>query len=489
MGTAITLDVGDMTVDWNKNHRGADHGALFQSSDRTRRPSEQIDYGYFDTDDPQLADMEAAFARSLADIVPRLELMGFCLGSIEAAYNRAAEASRDYRADLDDAEVESPVETMTWAEFLGFVNAHPIEDLDDTFISGFGVEARRRSMGRFADNGAIERIPFYSSGDNGYSERSHYGDLFRFLHPYAVRRTLAECPANRQLEVVWRYGALVNTGWATRGEFKPEARRAQTFLIATEGSSDTQILKHALALLRPHITDFFRFVDMSDGYPFTGTGSLRNFATGLAGIDVHNQVLLVLDNDAEGRDACARIERLRLPANMRATCLPDLAELEAIPARGPDGLRASDVNDRAAAIECYLDLDAPQLPPPEVRWTNYKAAADIYQGALVRKDTHTRLFLKQTKSSLMEGSYDPTKITKVVDHIFRVCAEIAAENNQWFRSPVSSYVLRAKVARSNDLEPASTHPLRRVLTTVAKHLIQAVGPEQQHTNTFTQFQP
>ena len=89
----------------------------------------------------------------------------------------------------------------------------------------------------------------------------------------------------------------------------------------------------------------------------------------------------------------------------------------------------------------------------------------------------------------MEDNYDTTKITKAVDHIFRACTETAAENNQWSRAPVLLYLLRARVARFEPLEPASAHPSWRVVTTVAKHLFQAVRPEQQHANTFTQFQP
>ncbi len=48
---------------------------------------------------------------------------------------------------------------------------------------------------------------------------------------------------------MWQYGPLVEAGWATEREFVPHARRTETFLIATEGSSDVHILKHALALL------------------------------------------------------------------------------------------------------------------------------------------------------------------------------------------------------------------------------------------------
>ncbi|TGT57216.1 hypothetical protein EN802_34550, partial [bacterium M00.F.Ca.ET.159.01.1.1] len=90
-------------------------------------------------------------------------------------------------------------------------------------------------------------------------------------------------------------------------------------------------------------------------HPFSGTGSLVKFAEGLAKIDVQNQVLVVLDNDAEGMDALEAIKRFRLPSNMRALCLPELDEFRDFPARGPDGVTNSDINGRAAAIECYLD--------------------------------------------------------------------------------------------------------------------------------------
>ena len=60
----------------------------------------------------------------------------------------------------------------------------------------------------------------------------------------------------------------MQAGWATEREFVPHARRTETFLIATEGSSDVHILKHALALLRPGIADFFRFIDVSESHPF-----------------------------------------------------------------------------------------------------------------------------------------------------------------------------------------------------------------------------
>ena len=176
------------------------------------------------------------------------------------------------------------------------------------------------------------------------------------LHPYSVVRLLAEGKANENASVIWRYGPLVDAGWATEQEFIPDARRTETFLIATEGSSDVHILKHAMALLRPGIQDFFRFIDVSESHPFSGTGNLVKFAEGLAKIDVQNQVIFLFDNDAEGLDAHQRLSKLTLPINMRGAMLPELEAFRVFPAQGPEGLRKADINRRAAAIECYLDL-------------------------------------------------------------------------------------------------------------------------------------
>jgi len=74
------------------------------------------------------------------------------------------------------------------------------------------------------------------------------------------------------------------------------------FLIVTEGSSDTYIIKKALEILRPDILDFFSFIDMQENYPFTGGGNLLNFCKGLSSIKIQNKVLVIFDNDTEGVD-------------------------------------------------------------------------------------------------------------------------------------------------------------------------------------------
>jgi hypothetical protein len=127
--------------------------------------------------------------------------------------------------------------------------------------------------------------------------------------------------------------------------------------------------------------------------------------------------LFILDNDAEGLDALRRLERLNMPANMRAMLLPDDDAFCSFPAIGPEGTRNSDINGRAAAIECYLDLRLPTYPPAVVRWSNYKKDIDAWQGALEFKETYMRHFFAQTPETLRSGNYDISRLERLLDKI------------------------------------------------------------------------
>ncbi|MNC43053.1 hypothetical protein D3C75_918960 [compost metagenome] len=207
------------------------------------------------------------------------------------------------------------------------------------------------------------------------------------------------------------------------------ARRGQTILIATEGSSDARIIKHGLNLLCADVADFFRFVDLEEAHPFWGTGNLVKFAEGLLRIDVHNQIIFVLDNDAEGLDAFQRLGKLSLPENMRAMMLPDMDEFRQFPARGPEGVVNCDINGRAVAIECYLDLNLPSYGQAHVQWSNYKKEVGAWQGALEHKETYMRRFLGETKESLEKGKYDTSKLKVVLNALISEATSLISEQN------------------------------------------------------------
>jgi hypothetical protein len=427
LGTEITLDVGGVSLTYSKNFRGIDHGSLFQEQDRKSVRGEQIDYDYFEETGESPVAMEMALSRPLKDVVPRLQLLGFSLERVKREYERTAEAWREERRSLADDEQDALPDLMSFDEFRQFVTQHPLRSLDETFISGTGKANEARVRGRFNNEVITARLPRYSPYDfQAYSERSYFGELVNIMHPYSVMRLLAECKANEDDEVIWHYGPLVDAGWANESDFVPNARRTETFLVATEGSSDAHILKHAFGLLRPEIADFFRFIDVSESHPFPGTGNLLKFAEGLAKIDVHNQVVFLFDNDAEGFDAHRRLSNRLLPVNMRAIMLPELDRFRAFRARGPEGVSETDINRRAAAIECYLDLDAGGFPPAQVLWTNYKREVKAYQGSLEHKESYIKEFLRQTSDTLSAGSYDTSKINTALDALVSECSSITA---------------------------------------------------------------
>jgi hypothetical protein len=185
-----------------------------------------------------------------------------------------------------------------------------------------------------------------------------------------------------------------------------------------------------LDLLRPGVADFFRFIDVSESHPFSGTGNLVKFAEGLAKIDVQNHILFLFDNDAEGLEALQRLAKLALPGNMRGTMLPELEAFRAFPAQGPEGLRDADINRRAAAIECYLDLNLGCYTPPKIRWTNYKSTRGDYQGALEFKESYVKGFLEQTPATIAKGSYNLSKIEAILDLVAAECVAIAVGRSE-----------------------------------------------------------
>lgn len=424
MGTEIYLKLGSVTLDWSKNSVGSDHGVLFQESDRTRIHSETLNYESCAERDISTETAEKAFARSLQATLPRLELLGHTVAVVKAEYDACVAGWGEYQKDVSEQDERAAPRALSFEEFIEFLARHPINALDTAYMENFEPEDYAKTRHRLDADPATDRIPNIEDGD-GYCEADYFGSLIAMLHPYSLLRILGLVPENLNLDIVWDYGPLVDSGWAKEEDFVPGARREQALLIVTEGSSDVHILKHAIVLLMPEVQDFFRFIDVSERHPFSGTGSLVTFAEGLVKIDVQNRILFVFDNDAEGWSAFDKVRNFKLPPNMSTTVLPELDEFLQFDAWGPQGSAKGDINRRAAAIECYLDLRLDARPPAKVIWTNYKKERDVYQGSLEYKDSYTKAFLEQTTQTLADGKYDISKIRIVLERIFQKCTELA----------------------------------------------------------------
>ncbi|MES0100370.1 HEPN/Toprim-associated domain-containing protein [Mesorhizobium sp. M0019] len=417
MGTSIELEIAGVSIDYAKNHMGIDHGALFQPIDETVRVADR----FGDEDAEGLPD-QSAFCRLLSRIIPRLDLLGHTLQTARQEYQDLLDEDVSYQEDIGNAKRD----LMSFEEYCEFACRRPLALLDHTVDHNSTEETYRAGFPN--DAALLARLPQTTGSDLFWSEASYFRAATCILSAYSMLQVFATLEANLDAEVVWQYGPIVDAGWVSRDMFQAGVRRRQTTLIATEGTSDARILKHALDLIRPDVGDFFRFVDVNESHPFSGTGNLKKFAEGLVRIDVHNQVIVLLDNDAEGVDACRRIQALAMPRNMTATLLPDEESFRAFPARGPEGDTASDINGRAASIECYLDLKLPDRPPAYVLWSNYKKEIDAWQGALEFKGSYVERFLELKPEAL--SGYEVSKIRRVLEHLIAIAIELAMKSLQ-----------------------------------------------------------
>ena len=430
MGTSIELTVSGVSLDYAKNNMGNDYGYLFQEPDIARRPCSGIDYDYY-RDHPEqvddLAESELAFVRPLARVIPRLSVLGHTLDGARAEYEAvAAEAASTSQSLLTD---EHEAEYLDFEEFCALANLFPLASLADEYVEYETEERATVAQGRFAAHAAVfARVPWTENSDSYWSEASFLSAKLCILSASSMLQVFALNPENAEAEVMWQFGNIVNAGWVERSSFTAGAQRTHAILVATEGASDARILRRALDLLRAEVADFFRFIDGEERHHFWGTGNLVRFAEGLVRIDIQNQVLFLLDNDAEGIDAYRKLQELKMPNNLRSMVLPDVEELRRFPALGPEGLNDCDINGRAAAIECYLDLNLAGYPPAQVIWSNYKRDIDAWHGALEHKESYDRHFMKQDANTLASGAYDTSKLTQVLDALIAEASRLGGRS-------------------------------------------------------------
>jgi hypothetical protein len=406
MGSMIHLAVGRLEIDWGKNSGFTDHSSLFQPTDVA-----QVPYYYVKEGGKRLVDSfgenryelfakyQEGLSKPLWQVVDRIELLGHTLKHCEREFKFLSELN-----DFDD-------QRFTFDELrqaLITIDVNAISADYGEMGEDFGKFFRRQMFDRLG-LGTIAK-------DSNYARR-YASEGMENLSAYSVLRLLALNPEARHLPVTWQFADVETGGYADRDVFVRSLDQSNRFLLVTEGSSDAKIIQHAFRLLKPHIADFFDFVDMEEGYPFSGTGNVFRFLQGLIGISIQNNVIVIYDNDAEGTFNYNRSCALKAPANMLILKLPNspgFAEFDTI---GPSGRHKTDINGCAAAIECYLDLGA----QPLVRWTSFNSTTGTYQGELINKTSYMQRFLDQREP--VDG-YDYRRIESVLDMIIASCVQM-----------------------------------------------------------------
>lgn len=394
MDSIFTLRLGKFETDWRKNSIISDHSALFRATDLQDAECYSADGA---------VKRKPAFVRKLRHVLPRLDLLGFSMEGCRRAYE---EEIRQFPEVLP----------RTSISFEVFRDALCLVDLDEMRSDEYGEDF---DLGEFASH-VLQDPAFHRALSKNITR--YDGILFENLDTCVILRLLGENVVNLDRDLVWSIQDEFNGGSIASG-ILDQLADASRFLVVTEGSSDSDILKKALPLVAPDVDDFFHFIDMGKNYPFTGTGNLGNFCKGLAAIKVQNKIVVVLDNDTAGRAALENIKRIPMPPNIRVIQLPELEEFRAFPTLGPSGRLIENVNGRAVAIECFLD---PSFKPKEgrvVRWTGFNAEIGEYQGELVAKKEYTKNFF----GNIDKNGYDLRGLLLVWSCILQICTLEAGE--------------------------------------------------------------
>ncbi len=381
----IRLALGNFECDWTVSPTINDHSALFQECDAF--PNLDEDEVDFDAE---------GLKRPLGQMLNRLELLGYTLEYARTEFEWSA-----YPGAFDSS----------FFSFKMFAGA--LAKLDVVAVSPAYPSSKRTT---FFSAEIAKRLGLNTETISQNAEISTLSDAMQRLSTGSILRLLAENLSNLCLDVVWRTDDLFGMQFATFND-KPPLRESSRFLLVTEGSSDASILKRAFESYMPEVSDFFKYVDMDKGYPFSGTGNVYNFAKGLASIGIENKVLILYDNDAEGVYNHNRTTAfLSNTKNITSMLLPQLPLADrTFNSVGPDGQRMSDIDGSACAIECYLDLG----PNPRIRWTNYNKHLDRYQGELEQKEEYTKTFLKQ---NLKNETYRCDKLLLLLKSIVSQCS-------------------------------------------------------------------
>ncbi len=404
MGSMIQLAIGRLEIDCGKNQGFTDHSALYQITDLAKVPYYYVEgTSYKDAAGNDqwklITEYKDGLSKPLGEVVDRIALLGHTFAHCEKEFAYLSELN-DFDSSLFSFDqLRTALETV---------------DVDAVSADyGHGGE----DFGKFFRRYIADRLGLAAIVDDSHGVKFEVAYGMENLSAYTILLLLAGNPALKKVPVTWQFMDVEEGGWAKRGEFVRPLDPSNRFLIVTEGSSDANIIRQAFRLLKPHIEDFFQFVDMEEGYPFSGTGNLFKFVQGLISIGVQNNTIIIYDNDAEGVVNFTRTRELNVPANMRVLKLPDLQAFQDFETMGPNGTHRADINGRGASIECYLDLDG----QPCVRWSSFNSKIDGYQGELIGKDSYKKAFLDQRAP--VDG-YDYSKIAAVLDMIVTSCVQM-----------------------------------------------------------------
>jgi hypothetical protein len=195
-------------------------------------------------------------------------------------------------------------------------------------------------------------------------------------------------------------------------------------IVLAEGSTDTSIIRESLALLYPHLADYYSFFDFDASRSQGGAGHLVSIVKAFAAAGVANRVIALFDNDTGAREARRILDSVSLPTNIAVLGYPNLDKLRHYPTIGPTGMTLSDINGLAGSIELYLGEDILTIDGAlsPVQWKGYSEALRAYHGEIMHKSQLQDAFLRKVQQAKADprtmGSTDWSGMDAILRAIF-----------------------------------------------------------------------
>jgi HEPN/Toprim N-terminal domain 1 len=410
MGTYTDFTVAGFTVMSSKSAVVPELMTVFRESDRKRYKRHvesgatlaEEELGAIHADDVEDV---VEYSCQVAKAIERLNIMGFTLSRAK----RDFDTGRSYEIEKYESWMEDDPSHGSWTDELQFLRSLSFDQYLEALrtvviekIYSYSVDGKKKEF--------VSPIQKYIvEGSDEY--------LFGFFaeDPRCLVRAVCEVAPRDQL-VLQDVSELVSGGYyGPDTEVCNEAIQALVAghpenskqIILTEGSTDASILRRALDLLYPHLSDYYSFLDFESTKSPGGAGHLVSLIKAFSATGITNKVIALFDNDTAAADARRALAAVSLPRNISIRAYPSLATLRCYPTLGPSGNTELDVNGLAASIELYLGRDVltqgdGSLMP--VQWKGYNETLGQYQGEVMRKAQLQHAFDRKAASALTNSA-------------------------------------------------------------------------------------
>ncbi len=417
MNTYANISINEYTISSSKNNINPYLMTIFVESEKLR--SIEKDKNIID-DEPADEIITWKYITSVAKAIERLEIIGYTLDKIKKSYTKSineflknrfhSTLSKTLNEILEEGNIRKKLKGLTVDDFI-----EAFKQLKESRIDLIALNN---------SNISNKEISFLANYILAYSSEKE-----TFDYPDNNQRCYLRCileafdPSDViSLDLTWLdlaeiYDCSDEIRNNSINELNKNIAENSKILILTEGKTDKEILEKSLHLLYPHLVDYYLFMpfhlgELDEKHEIESSASLLvKRIESFAACCINNRVIGLLDNDQAGIEAESKINKNKLPSNIKLIHYPDIPLANNYPAQPQQTNKMppipinSNINSKAASIEIYYGEDILRknndLIPTQ--WTKKEG-----QGCFTK--SQKKKLLEKMKKKLNECEENATKI-------------------------------------------------------------------------------